>query len=168
MKIIIITGPESVGKTTVAEYLACSNNSLWVPEYARKYVENLKRPYNYNDVNTIAHWQYFKYLSVISSAPKVDYVFFDTYLIITKIWFNEVFKSVPDWIDTAIETSKIDKFLLCAPDIQWLADDVRENRDKREYLFQRYKSEIIRFGFKYNIIEGNGQQRKQCAQNSLK
>ena len=57
MKKIVITGPESTGKTTLAEALAQKLNALLIPEYARSYVEGLNRPYTYSDVEMIAQHQ---------------------------------------------------------------------------------------------------------------
>ncbi len=55
--IITIVGPESSGKTTLARELASSYGALWVPEYARKYLDELGRPYQENDLNRIAQGQ---------------------------------------------------------------------------------------------------------------
>lgn len=55
--IITIVGPESSGKTTLARELASFYNAPWVPEYARKYLEGLGRPYRENDLHRIAEGQ---------------------------------------------------------------------------------------------------------------
>lgn len=52
---IVVTGSESTGKTALAKFLAEKTNNIWVPEYAREYVEHLNRPYQYEDVMQIAH-----------------------------------------------------------------------------------------------------------------
>ena len=57
MNRILITGPESTGKTELAYYLSRHTGGRVVPEYARKYVQNLQRPYTYEDVLTIAERQ---------------------------------------------------------------------------------------------------------------
>ena len=54
---IAITGPESTGKTNLAEALALHYNTVWVPEYAREYIANLNRKYTLNDILTIAKRQ---------------------------------------------------------------------------------------------------------------
>ncbi len=55
--IITIVGPESSGKTTLARELASRYSAPWVPEYARKYLEGLGRPYDENDLVRIAQGQ---------------------------------------------------------------------------------------------------------------
>ncbi|RLD81558.1 MAG: ATPase, partial [Bacteroidetes bacterium] len=56
-KRIIITGPESTGKSTLSKQLANYYQTIYLPEYARTYIENLNRHYNYNDLVKIAKMQ---------------------------------------------------------------------------------------------------------------
>ena len=37
---VVLYGPESTGKTTLSRQLARHYNSVWVPEYAREYLQN--------------------------------------------------------------------------------------------------------------------------------
>ena len=46
---IVITGPESSGKTTLFEQLKILSGFNYIPEYSRTYLEKIKRPYHYND-----------------------------------------------------------------------------------------------------------------------
>jgi nicotinamide riboside kinase len=55
---ISVTGPESTGKSWLAQHLAGHYKTLWVPEYARKYLESINRPYTYNDILVIAQKQF--------------------------------------------------------------------------------------------------------------
>ena len=54
---VIVTGPESTGKTVLCEYLAEFFKGVCVPEYARFYVEQLSRPYTKRDVIKIGKRQ---------------------------------------------------------------------------------------------------------------
>ncbi len=53
-KIIVITGAESTGKSTLTEALAKHFNVPYIPEIAREYIEKLPHKYNYRDVEIIA------------------------------------------------------------------------------------------------------------------
>jgi nicotinamide riboside kinase len=76
----------------------------------------------------------------------------------------EVFKRYPDWLNNAINTLRIDLYLICSPDIPWEPDIVRENGgDARLYLFDRYCEEILKLGCAYSIISGTGEARMQSA-----
>lgn len=154
---IVLTGPESTGKTKISAYLAEKLNAEWIPEYARYYIASLSGKYNYSDVEHVARKQvedYHKY-----SKPGI--VIFDTWLIITKVWFQMLYKKVPDWLEDEINQLNIDLFLLCEPDIPWENDPLRENGDKqsRIMLYNLYKEEIVRLGAPYIIVKGSGEIR---------
>ena len=144
-----IIGPESTGKSTLAEYLAHRYEGVLVPEYAREYMENLAPSYGYtyDDVVAIAKQQ----LSVLSSINS-NLVVFDTELIITKVWFLHKFGQCPDFVEQALRDYPMDVYLLCYPDLPWLPDPVRENPDIREYLFDWYEREIQALNIPYYII----------------
>lgn len=160
---IVVTGPESTGKTELAQALAERLNTVWIPEYARQYVENLDRPYDYDDVIRIAQHQVTQEIEYALKIGK-GIIIFDTWLIITKVWLDLVFGKCPDWISDHIRSSKIDLFLVCDTDLPWIADPVRENGgEKRNELFQLYCDEIRTFGFKYEIVSGFGEARTENA-----
>jgi NadR type nicotinamide-nucleotide adenylyltransferase len=168
LKKIVITGPESTGKTTLAEALAHRLNALLIPEYARSYVEKLDRPYTYSDVEKIAQHQSDEE-SKFSEHEESGILLMDTWLIITKVWFEVVYGAAPDWIEKQIATDDIDLFLVCAPDIPWIADPIRENGgEMRHKLFDRYINEIESHGFAYEIVRGADELRLQNAMNLLK
>lgn len=155
---IAITGPESTGKTTLAKQLADRLNGQYIPEYAREYVENLPGHYTFNDVEIIAEKQVKQYLATTNSPE--NFFIFDTWLIITKVWFNWVFGKVPAWIDDRIRNCPIDLFLLCCPDLPWEADEVRENGgENRTKLFDQYRLELKHYNFTFVEISGEGNER---------
>ncbi len=155
---VVITGPESTGKTTLAEKLARSFGTVWVPEYAREFVRNLGKEYNYEDLLRIGRRQIEELTDHYKGADQL--IFFDTGLIITRVWFLECYQTCPDFIDRAIREIPIDLYLLCRTDIEWVNDPVREHSDlDRERLFSRYQDELIRYGASYRIIEGRGESR---------
>jgi NadR type nicotinamide-nucleotide adenylyltransferase len=163
---VVLIGSESTGKTNLSEFLANEFNTIFVPEFAREYIENLNSPYTYEDVEYIAHKQVTLEGEYLLKANKI--IFYDTYLIITKIWFEIVYKRVPEWIDERIKKCNIDLFLLCNNDIEWIADSVRENGgEMRDNLFKIYENELIKYGFNYRIVNGKGENRIKCALNHI-
>jgi NadR type nicotinamide-nucleotide adenylyltransferase len=159
---IVITGPESTGKTTLAKQLAEYLNGIYIPEFAREYIEKLSRHYTYDDVDAIANKQLEQYQATMESSGQL-YIF-DTWLIITKVWFNWVFSKTPEWLDGKIRDCPVDVFLLCLPDLPWEADTVRENGgENRLKLLEEYRKELTQYGFTYVEICGNGEARLQSA-----
>ncbi len=164
---IVVTGPESTGKTELTQILAHKYGTLWIPEYARDYVEKLDRPYTFDDVAAIAKHQ-IKQEEIYASKVGSGILFFDTWLIITKVWFDLVYGKCPEWVSDHIRTSRIDLFLVCDTDLPWIADPVRENGgEKREQLLKLYCDEIRSFGFSYEIVHGFGSSRTDNALEAL-
>lgn len=160
---IAVTGPESTGKTMLCEKLARYYGTTYIPEYARDYILKLNRPYNYDDVLHIAE----KQLELVNEYAKEarNFLFYDTWLIITKVWFDVVFGHYPQWIGRKLVEHKIDLYLLCAPDIPWEPDPVRENGGKmREVLFRRYLTELNYYHCKYHIISGENRSNQAIKQ----
>lgn len=137
-----------------------------LPEFARAYVENLGRPYNYSDVETIAQHQVKQIDSVKQQGQPI--IFIDTWLIITKIWFEEVYNKVPAWLEEEIKKGQIDFFLVCDIDLPWIPDTVRENGgERRKYLQERYINLLNHYGFRYAIISGMNSTRYHNAVKAL-
>ena len=157
-KIIVVTGAESTGKTTLTEQLATHFGVPHMPEIAREYVEKLNGKYSFSDVETIAKIQ-IELFNKISKSNAL-YIFVDTWLIVTKIWFEFVYNEVPDWLIPAIEKTEIDLFLVCDIDLPWVYDPVRENGgENRKILHNKYITEINKFKFNYKIVQGTDETR---------
>ncbi len=154
---IIVSGPESTGKSVLSKYLANHYKGLWIPEFARDYVENLGRPYNQQDVLDIAGKQIEQFKQ---SYPDQKWVFFDTGLMITKVWFEVVYNNCPPWIDQELQTMKPDLVLLCYPDLEWIPDSVRENGGEMRFsLFNFYKENLRKLNCPYHVIRGESNYR---------
>jgi nicotinamide riboside kinase len=155
---VVVTGPESTGKTEICKFLAASFETECIPEYAREYVASLDRPYTFKDVEKIARVQIERLQQKSEQSPPI--LFLDTYLIITKVWFREVYGTIPDWIDKSLADAGIDLFLLCYYDIEWIPDPVRENPgSRRTFLYESYRKEITHLGKPCEVIMGTGTER---------
>ena len=164
---IAILGPESTGKTELTRQLAEYFKAPWVSEYAREYVEKLSRPYTYEDVCKIAEKQIELENQYCNNLTE-SFVFFDTELIITKVWFEYKFKKVPELVTDWLQHHSFDLYLLCAPDLPWEFDPVREHGDDRDYFFDWYQREIEQTKKPCVIVEGIGNQRFQNTLQALK
>ena len=145
-----IIGPESSGKSTLARYLAMRYNGVLVPEYAREYVEQKgTTEVTFDELCLIARHQ-IEELENLSS----NLYFFDTELIVTKVWFDYAFGRVPEWLNENIHRFPMDVYLLTYPDIAWIPDPARSNGSDaiRKELFDRYEAEIQALDIPYYII----------------
>ena len=72
---VAIIGPESTGKSTLCTQLAAHYQTLWVPEYAREYLETKGTSYTYDTLLEIAKGQVSseeRYLEQIKSRVQND------------------------------------------------------------------------------------------------
>lgn len=164
---IAIIGPESTGKTELSEKLALSFHAALEPELARGYVENLNRDYDFEDVCEIARRQISIEKAYEQNNTDGKIVFFDTDLIITKVWFEYKYKLVPEFVQKRLDEKFIDFYLLLAPDIEWKPDPVREHGDDREFFFDWYKQEIKKLNTPFAVINGINEKRFQNARSVI-
>jgi NadR type nicotinamide-nucleotide adenylyltransferase len=163
---IAITGPESGGKSELAEKLASYYKSRWVAEYSREYLTAPVRKYDYDDILEIAKGQYRNEEELVKTAGQ--FLFCDTEFIVAKIWCEEKYGRCHPWILEMIEKHRYDLYLLCNTDLPWEYDPLRENPDDRERLFELYKKELEDRGFSFAIISGTGKERLENAVKAIK
>ena len=161
IKRIAVTGPESTGKSQLAAQLARHYNTVYVPEFARDYIDRLDRPYNQHDILLIAKGQLRSEEEMVGQANKL--LICDTELIVAKIWSLHKFGNCDPFIRTHIRTNVYDLYLLCDVDLPWEQDPQREHPTLRKYFFDWYRRELDNYGFPYEIIRGMGQQRLELA-----
>ena len=144
---IIVTGPESSGKTTLCKVLSTHFKIPFTEEYAREYLNNLEGDYTQSHLLEIAKGQ-------LLSEHNAQIL--DTDLITIKIWSNYKYGNCDKWILKQIEKQKAEKrfYLLCKADIPWEEDRQRENPNDRVDLFTSYKQELDNLGHNYFIVEG--------------
>ena len=163
---IVITGPESSGKTTLANQLAMYFSTIPVPEFARHYIDGLSKPYNYEDLEIIAKRQ-IQIEDQLSLKPH-PVLICDTDLITIKIWSEVKFDRCSEWIQETIKNRKYDHYLLCEPDLPWEFDEQREHPEGRDELFQIYKKELEGLGKSFSVINGIGDVRLERAIKAVK
>lgn len=157
LKKIAITGPESTGKSTLAQQLAHHFQTVFVPEYARTYIGQLTRNYTLSDILHIAQQQLILEQKTLPKANQ--YLICDTELIVTKIWSEHAFGECPPWIEQMIVQHPYDLYLLMEVDIAWQADEQREHPHLRKYFFDWYQEVLETFKLPYQIIQGEGHHR---------
>ncbi len=157
LKKIAIVGPESTGKSQLAEQLAKHNNTKWVPEYAREYLENLGRPYHQGDLLEIAKGQ-IKLEDKIAEKTR-DLLFCDTNLIVLKIWSDHSYGETDKWILDQLQKRHYDYYLLTDIDLPWEPDLLREHPDMRGYFFKKYEDYLINSNLPFSFVCGQGEER---------
>ncbi|EOZ92203.1 Ribosylnicotinamide kinase [Indibacter alkaliphilus LW1] len=163
LKKVVILGPESTGKSTLAEALAKHFDCPWVPEFAREYVAKLTRPYTFDDLEEIARGQI--RLEDLTALSTEQLLICDTDLLVLKVWSQHKYGTVSPWIEEQIGKRKYDLYLVTDIDIPWSADPQREypEPEMRQYFFDWYKKLAAESGVPYRIISGKEKERKALA-----
>jgi NadR type nicotinamide-nucleotide adenylyltransferase len=163
MKKVVVIGPESTGKSTLSEQLAAYYNTIWVPEYARQYIEELPRPYEERDLLLIAEGQLELEDERAALADKL--LICDTDLHVVKVWSEHKYNGCNPLIQAYIASRKYDLYLLTYIDIPWQEDPQREHPDPmmREYFYNVYKEIVANSGVPWVEIRGSAVERQQAA-----
>jgi len=163
LKKILILGPESTGKSTLAKDLAIHFEAPWVPEFAREYLQKLSREYDFEDLSTIAKGQLEAEQQGEMQAKEM--LFCDTDLRVIHIWSAHRFGKTNPWILEEIETRVYDLILLTDIDMDWESDPLREHPEPemRLYFFKKYLELAKSSGFPFEIISGSQEERLQKA-----
>ena len=160
---IVVTGPESSGKTTLAQALVAHYQVPWVEEYARNYIEQLARPYQEADLLRIAQGQTQMEDKAARNHPQL--LICDTSLLVIYVWSRYRYGRCHPWIEQQLARRPVDHYLLCRPDLPWQPDPQRENPNDRQELFLRYEEALRKES--YTTVAGQGQARVQVATNAV-
>lgn len=160
LKRIAIIGPESTGKSTLSRDLAEALHTTFVPEYARRYIDELDRPYQYEDLLAIAEGQVEleDEMAVLANEALV----IDTTLTIVRVWSEHKYGKCDPWIRAEEKRRKYDLTLVCDVDLPWEEDPQREHPHLREHFFKIY-AEHAAVNPPYAIIQGDRQARLKVA-----
>jgi NadR type nicotinamide-nucleotide adenylyltransferase len=136
---ILVTGPESSGKTTLARQLAWALDGVFVAEAARDYLE--LQGSNYDEADLLKIWQQQAEAEDTARASSASFVVCDTGPEVIRIWAEVKYGRCPPEVLHACTERSYDLILLCMPDLPWVPDPLREAPDlaQREALFARYR-----------------------------
>lgn len=165
VKRIVLTGPESTGKTVMAQLLASYYKTEWVEEYGRNYFVERNGKLVLEDIITIAKGQLKNEDEIARKANKL--LFCDTDLIVTQIWSEIYFKKCPPEVIKLNSERKYNLYLLMDIDIPWENDGTREFPHLRQWHFNRLQEELERRGLNYIIVSGTYEERLRKAKDAI-
>lgn len=156
-KRICLTGPESTGKTTLAEQLSRELNVPWSAEYAREYAEARNNDLSAADVEPIARGEIALLDGAIARAVSThaSLVLHDTDLMSTVVYARHYYGACPRWIEEEALRRRADSYLLLDTDVAWIEDAARDSGgEARTALFRAFREVLEEFACNYNIISG--------------
>jgi nicotinamide riboside kinase len=187
VKKIVIIGPESTGKSTLCEQLAQHYHTRWCPEFAREYLLSNGTPYTFEQLLEIAKgqlamedeytrqvektWSWLEKercwinASSLITTSHPPLLFIDTDMYVMKVWCEYVFEKCHPFILDEIAKRQYNGYLLCAPDLPWVKDELREYPDdkNRIELFHIYKDLLVHQSTPWQIVSGSYEERLQQA-----
>lgn len=160
---IVLTGPESSGKTRLAGALAESLGTIWSPEFARFYLASLGRPYTREDLQTIGRGQ--RAWEQWHSEQAGTAWICDTDWTVLQVWEHYRFGPSETWHWQKGYGAPLpaDLYLLCAPDFPPEPDPLRENPGERDHLFEWYWQLLHSKGLNYLVLRGEHERRLETA-----
>lgn len=163
---VVLFGPESTGKTTLSRQLARYYNSVWVPEYAREYLQNKwnneRKTCEPDDLLPIAEGQMRLENQLTQKTDTV--LICDTDLLETKVYSEVYYLGSCDPIleKYALENT-YDLYFLTYIDTPWEADDLRDKPHQREAMFEAFQNELIKHNKPYVLLKGSKKERLETA-----
>lgn len=160
VKRVSVFGPESTGKTTLANALAEHFDTSVVPELARQLLEANDAKLDLADMEMIVKGQIAFEESLVSAARGV--LVCDTDPLATRLWAKALFDA-----DLEVPDRAYDLTLLCAPDVPWVADPVRYLPEGGKAFFAACEAELTKRGRAYVTIAGSWDERFATATRAI-
>ena len=163
--VVVVTGSESTGKTTLAADVARHYDTAWVPEYARTYVEEkiatTGAALDAADVDPIARGHIAAADAGIVRARGL--VVLDTDLVSTLVYSRHYYGGCPAWIERAARDRLADLYLLCDIDAPWIADPARDRPYQREHIHGLFVAALDALGAHTVPVRGSWADRRATA-----
>ncbi len=153
---ICIFGPESCGKSTLAEQLAAHFSTCFVPEYARLFIETRGDPKK-EDMLHIAKGQAALEKAMVARANR--YLFCDTDPLTTTIWSRWHFGSASEELLKLAQKNTYGLYLLMDAGLPWKKDAVRYFPDKGKEFLADCIETLEKYNRPYFIVRGQGKER---------
>ncbi|SDG97610.1 Nicotinamide riboside kinase [Pseudomonas flavescens] len=124
MKVLVLTGPESSGKSWLANELQQRFGGIVVGEYVRHFIDSQQRDTRYADISAIARGQLTWEDAAREKRPHL--LILDTHLLSNILWSHELFGDCPAWMEQALLERDYHLHVLLDPrGVEWVSDGQR-------------------------------------------
>ncbi len=165
---VVVTGSECTGKTTLALEIARRLGAPCIAEPSRAYAQARGGVLTAADVEPIARATIAAHLK--ARSEQAETIVFDTDLISTMVYARAYYGECPDWIEAECREQLADGYLLCAPDIPWVADGVRDRPTPaaRAEMHDAFLRALNDLGARVAHITGTGDTRTERAMTAVR
>lgn len=166
VKRVVVFGPESTGKTTLAQRLAAHFGEPWAAEFVREYWDAHDGVITAASLDAIGRGQVANEDAAAAGARRV--VFGDTDLLTCVLWNDVLFPGAcPAWVRAEAEARarRTDLFLLCVTDVPWEPDPQRCFPDEagRQRAMALWRAALAERGLPWVEIRGKWAERERAA-----
>jgi len=167
---IVLFGPESTGKTTLAKSLAKHYRSGWVPEFARGYLQEKwdanQEQCTLEDLLIIAEGQLKLENEALSTSQR--FLFCDTNVLVTQAWSETHFDGYCDpQLKMWANEFEYDYYFLTHIDVPWEADDLRDRPESRIEMLSHFEGLLKQKEVPYTHLKGSHEKRMKRAIKTL-
>jgi nicotinamide riboside kinase len=163
MKVLVLAGPESSGKSWLSSEVQAHFGGILVGEYVRHFIESQARETGYGDITSIAHGQLSREDEARAKQPSL--LILDTHLLSNILWSRTLFGACPAWIEQALLARHYDLHLLLSPEtVAWHDDGQRcqPQLAERQAFFQANCHWLDLHRQPYQVLQGDWKQRKDA------
>lgn len=166
-KRVLIFGPESTGKTTLARQLAEHFQTNWVAEWARELIESQGNVIDEEDIPAIVAGQIEREEEAALSCNRL--LFCDTDVVTTTIYARHFYGRCAPWVQRLADEriGRYDLILFCETDIPWQQDPQRDAQhaqpEFRSYFRALFEAELRSRRLPFEIVRGSGEERVRNA-----
>ena len=164
MKVLVLTGPESSGKSWLSSEIHANFGGILVGEYVRHFIDTEARVTCYDDITPISLGQLRWEDEARAKHPRM--LILDTHLLSNMLWSRTLFGACPTWIEQALLARHYDLHLLLSPEtVAWHDDGQRCQPElaERKAFFQASQQWLDLHRQPCQVVQGDWNQRKDAA-----
>lgn len=165
--LVCFYGPESTGKTTMAEMFAKKYGTHFVPEVGREIISS-NDTLTLDEIILTGKTQVERTTSLTQTANRI--LFCDSDLITTQIYSHHYLNEIPPILYDLEAAVSFDRYFLFDIDVPWVDDGVRDlgSDADRKLMYQRFSDELKKRGIEPVHVRGTWEERIAIVETSIK
>lgn len=163
---VVLFGPESTGKTSLARALSERLGEPWAPEYVRRFWDEHAGVIGPADLETVARGQVAAEDAALAAARRIAIL--DTDLLTCTVWDDLLFPGhCPAWVRAEADrrASATSLFLLCLTDLPFEPDPQRcfPDPEGRAMCLRVFREALVSRCLPFAEVSGSHDDRLACA-----